>query len=108
MCQEGPEGQGGGYTEWIEHVTREPSKCRGESCLPDQIRFSSFFFRFVVVVVFVFVLVFVVFQEKVSVYSPGCPGTHSVRPGWPRTRKLICLCFPSAGIQNLCQNSSAR
>ena len=32
---------------------------------------------FVVVVVFVFVFVFV-FRDRVSQYSPGCAGTHSV------------------------------
>jgi hypothetical protein len=30
------------------------------------------------VFVFVFVFVFVVLRDRVSLYSPGCPGTHSV------------------------------
>jgi hypothetical protein len=25
------------------------------------------------------------FRDRVSLYSPGCPGTHFVNPGWPRT-----------------------
>jgi hypothetical protein len=36
-------------------------------------RFSFTFFLF-----FVFVFVFLVFRDRVSLYSPGCPGTHSV------------------------------
>jgi hypothetical protein len=27
---------------------------------------------------FVFVFIFVFFPDRVSLYSPGCPGTHSV------------------------------
>ncbi|GAB1300331.1 PEST proteolytic signal-containing nuclear protein [Apodemus speciosus] len=37
-------------------------------------------------------------DHRVSLCSPGCPGTHSGRPGWPRTQKSTCLCLPSAGI----------
>jgi hypothetical protein len=33
---------------------------------------------FFVFFVFVFVFVFVFFQDRVSLYSPGCPGTHFV------------------------------
>jgi hypothetical protein len=39
-------------------------------------------------------------QDRVSLYGPGCPGTHS-RPGWPRTQKSACLCLPSAGIKGV-------
>jgi hypothetical protein len=31
------------------------------------------------------------FQDRVSLFSPGCPGTQ----------KSACLCFPSAGIKGL-------
>jgi hypothetical protein len=41
------------------------------------------------------VCVCVCFQDRVSLYSPGC------RPGWPRTQKSICLCLPSAGIKGV-------
>jgi hypothetical protein len=34
---------------------------------------TSFLFCFVL-----FCFVFVFFQDRVSLYSPGCPGTHSV------------------------------
>jgi hypothetical protein len=44
-------------------------------------------------------MVFWVFQ--VSLCSPGCPGTHSVGPGWPQTQKSTCLCLPSAGIKGV-------
>jgi hypothetical protein len=40
------------------------------------------------------------FQDRVSLCSPGCPGTHS-RPDWPRTQKSSCLCLPSAGIKGM-------
>jgi hypothetical protein len=45
---------------------------------------------------------FLVFRDKVSLYSPGCPRAHSVdRPGWPGTQKSACLCLPSAGIKGV-------
>jgi hypothetical protein len=44
---------------------------------------------------------FLFFRDRVSLYSPGCPGTHS-RPGWPRTQKSACLYLPSAGIKGVC------
>jgi hypothetical protein len=50
--------------------------------------------------VFLFVCLFV-FRDRVSLYSPGCPGTHFCRPGWPRTQKSVCLCLQSAGIKGV-------
>jgi hypothetical protein len=38
------------------------------------------------------------FWDRVSLCSPGCPGTHSVI--W--TQKSTCLCLPSAGIKGVC------
>ena len=37
----------------------------------------------------------------VSLCIPGCPGTHSCRPGWSRTQKFACLCLPIAGIKGV-------
>ncbi|GAB1284775.1 V-type proton ATPase subunit H [Apodemus speciosus] len=60
----------------------------------------------------------------ISLYSPGCPGTHAVdqaglelrnppasasqsagitgsSQGWPRTQKSTCLCLPSAEIKGI-------
>jgi hypothetical protein len=45
---------------------------------------------------FVCLFVCFVFWDKVSLCSPGCPGTHC-RPGWPRTQKSVCLCLPNVG-----------
>ena len=33
----------------------------------------------------------------VSLYSPGCPGTHFV--------ESTCLCLPSAGIKGMCHHT---
>jgi hypothetical protein len=44
-------------------------------------------------VLFDFCFVFV-FLDRVSLCSPGCPGTQLCRPGWPRTQKSTCLCLP--------------
>jgi hypothetical protein len=41
-----------------------------------------------------------VFWDRISLCSPGCPGTLC-RPGWPRTQKSSCLCLSSAGIKAL-------
>jgi hypothetical protein len=35
------------------------------------------------------------------VYSPGCPGTHSVDQVGLELRKITCLCLPSAGIKGV-------
>jgi hypothetical protein len=39
-----------------------------------------------------------VFRDRVSLYSPGCPGTHSVDQSG-RTQKSACL--PSAGTKGV-------
>jgi hypothetical protein len=38
---------------------------------------------------------FFFFQDRVSLYSPGCPGTQ----------KSTCLCLPSAGIKGVCHHT---
>ena len=52
-----------------------------------------------------FVCLFV--WDRVSQYTPGCPETHSVRPGWPQTQKSTCLCLPSAGIKGVLHHCPA-
>jgi hypothetical protein len=42
--------------------------------------------------------VFLVFRDRVSLCSPGCPGTHSVDKAGLELKKFTCLCLPSAGI----------
>jgi hypothetical protein len=46
---------------------------------------------------FVFCLFFF-FQDKVSLCSSGCPGTHSVDQAGP---ELTCLCLLSAGTKGV-------
>jgi hypothetical protein len=48
----------------------------------------SFFLVFVVVVVLFFCFVFSVFRDRVSLYSPGCPGTHFVDQAGLELRNL--------------------
>jgi hypothetical protein len=36
-----------------------------------------------------------VFRDRVSLCSPGCPGTQ----------KSTCLCLPSAGIKGVCSHA---
>ena len=42
-----------------------------------------------------FVCLFRVFWDRVSLWSPGCPGTH------PVDQKYACLCLPSARIKDM-------
>jgi hypothetical protein len=41
-----------------------------------------------------------VFRDRVSLCSPGCPGTHSVDQAGLEL-KFTCLCLPSAGIKGV-------
>jgi hypothetical protein len=49
------------------------------------------------------VLFFLVFRDRISLYSPGW--NSLCRPGWPRTQKSACLCLPSAGIKGVCHHA---
>ena len=50
-----------------------------------------------------FFVLFCFFQDRVSLYSPGCWLSWSslCRPGWPQTQKSSCLCLQSAWIKGL-------
>jgi hypothetical protein len=39
-----------------------------------------------------------VFRDRVSLYIPGCPGTHSIDQAG---QKSACLCLPSTGIKGV-------
>jgi hypothetical protein len=50
---------------------------------------------------------FCFFQDRVSLCSPGCPGTHSVDQAGLELRNLPA-CLPSAGIKGVCHHSPIR
>ena len=54
--------------------------------------------------IYLVLFAFVVFQARVSLCSPGCPGTSSCRSGWPWTQRSSCLCLQSAGIKGVCHH----
>ena len=60
----------------------------------------------VIIIIIILVFYFFVFRDRVSLYSPGCPGTLC-RPGWPRTQKstCLCLCLPIARIKDVCRHA---
>jgi hypothetical protein len=39
---------------------------------------SSFFIYFILFYLFIYLFIYFVFRDRVSLYSPGCPGTHFV------------------------------
>jgi hypothetical protein len=41
------------------------------------------------------------FWDRVSLYRPGCPGTHFVDQAGVETQKSACLCLPSSGIKGV-------
>ncbi|GAB1295160.1 Neuropeptide FF receptor 1 [Apodemus speciosus] len=45
--------------------------------------------------------------DTASLYSPGCPGTHSVDQAGLKLKKSTCLCLPSAGIEGVCHHCLA-
>ena len=54
-----------------------------------------------VFVVCLFVFLFVLGGDRVSLCSPGCPGTHSVDQAGLELRD-DCLCLSFAGITGVC------
>jgi hypothetical protein len=52
------------------------------------------------VFVFVFCFLFFVFRDRVSLYNPGCPGTHFVDQTSVELAEIpACLCLPNAEIK---------
>jgi hypothetical protein len=54
---------------------------------------------FVCLFVLVLVVVVVVFQERVSLFRPGCPGTHSVDQAGLELRNLPASTFQVLGLK---------
>jgi hypothetical protein len=48
------------------------------------------------------------FRDRVSLCSPGCPGTHSVDQAGLELWNPPSLCLPSAGIKGMCHHCPAR
>jgi hypothetical protein len=57
-----------------------------------------FIYLFICVVLFLF---FRFSRDRVSLYSPGCPGTHFVDQAGLGTQKSTCLRLPSAGTKGV-------
>jgi hypothetical protein len=49
--------------------------------------------------------VFCFFRDRVSLYSPGCPGTHSVDQAGLELRNPPASGLPSAGIKGVCHHA---
>jgi hypothetical protein len=54
---------------------------------------------FVVFVFCLFVYLFLVFQDRVSLYSPGCPGTHFVDQAGLKLRNLPASASQVLGLK---------
>jgi hypothetical protein len=55
-----------------------------------------------------FLFLFVFFETGFLCVALAVLGYTLCRPGWPRTHKSACLCFPSAGIKGVCHHRPAR
>jgi hypothetical protein len=67
----------------------------------DVTRGSNHSFLFVSLGLFFGFVCLFVSRDRVSLYSPGCPGTHFVDQAGLETQKSSCLCLPSAGIKGV-------
>jgi hypothetical protein len=65
--------------------------------------FLSFFFVFV----FLFLFLLLFFQDRVSLYSPGCPGTHFVDQAGLELRNPPAFASPVLGLK-VCATTPAR
>jgi hypothetical protein len=70
----------------------------GDSVLASDVLFLFFCFCFWVVFVLVFLFCFV-FQDRVSLNSPGCPGTHSVDQAGLKLRNLPAFASQVLGLK---------
>ena len=70
---------------------------------------SVLFFCFVLFCLFCFVLVFWIwiFRDRISLCSPGCPGTHSLDQAGLELRNLPASVSQSAGITGMCHHCPA-
>ena len=55
-----------------------------------------------------FSFLFFIFRDRVSLYTPGCPGTHSVDQAGFELRNLPASTSQSAGITGVCHHRPAR
>ena len=70
-----------------------------------QCRFVFCFLFFVVLFCFVLFFCFCFFfSRQCFSVQPWLSWNSFCRPGWPRTQKYACLCFPSAGIKGVCHH----
>jgi hypothetical protein len=81
------------------------SQARIKSYLHSKTLVCFFVFCFLFFCCFV---LFCFFRDRVSLCSPGCPGAHFCRPGWPRTQKSAYRCLPSAGIKGVCHQHQTK
>jgi hypothetical protein len=58
------------------------------------------------VLVFVFIFLVLVFRDRVSLYSPGCPGTHSVDQAGLELRNLPASASQVLGLK-VCATTSS-
>ena len=47
-------------------------------------------------------------QDRICLFSPGCPGTHSVDQAGLKFKRSACLCLSSAGIKGVCCHHQSR
>jgi hypothetical protein len=50
---------------------------------------------------------FFFFQDRVPLFSPGCPRTHSVDQAGPELTEITCFSLLSAGINGKCHSCLA-
>jgi hypothetical protein len=73
-------------------------RCR-QKPTPTSSFFFSFFFLFFVFLVFLFSWLVLVFLDRVSLCSPGCPGTHSVVQAGLELRNLPASASQVLGLK---------
>ena len=80
-------------------LSQPSSPCAGETLLVAFVTLTFVVVFWIFVVRFIWLFFFIL--DRVFIFIPGFPGTHSVYQAGLELKRSACLCLPSAGIEGV-------